>query len=360
VSRLPSRCRIRVLGALFAGVLLLPTWSARAENGRVEISAAAALAGGVTPGDAPGFPIVLDRSGSYVLTEDIAVPAGMGGIVISAGDVSLDLAGFSLRGPATCAVSNCPSSSARGIVVAPASFSGTVIENGSVSGFGAECVLSGPSARIERISVRDCGGSGIVAGPRSLVLDSSVDAVGAGGIALAEPGVLAGNTIGSVGRAIAGSLSLSGGAATRGNVCTDNSCSRRARRRFYLTKGTFGPLQVLSACAPGFHMASIYELLDPSALEYDPVLGDSHESNPTGPIAVNSGWIRSGGSNSTTANCSTWTSNDPAHTGTRAILAGSDTDMNGPATHGSPWTVFTTGPCGPSIPGATNVWCVED
>jgi hypothetical protein len=361
----PSRRPLWLLGALLPGVLLFASSAARAEDGRFEINAARALAGGVTPGDGPGFPVEIDRSGSYVLTGDLAVPAGVSGILILAGDVSLDLGGFSVRGPVSCTISSCPSSSARGIAASPSTVLGTSVENGSVGGFGSDCLALGPSARVERISVSNCGARGIGAGARSLVLDSAVDAVGADGIALVEPGVVGGNTIGSVGRASAGAPSISGGAATRGNVCTDDGCSRRARRRFYLTQeASFGPLQVLSACAPGFHMASIYELIDPSLLEYDPLLGDARESSPTGPIAGNSGWIRSGGSTSTTVNCSAWTSNSSAHTGTVAVLAGGVTGMNGAATHASPWSVFTTGVCGPSGIGGdgslNHVWCVED
>jgi hypothetical protein len=57
-----------------------------------------ALAGNVSPGDLPGFPITLSRAGVYSLAGNLAVPAGKDGIVITDGDVSLDLNGFFMHG----------------------------------------------------------------------------------------------------------------------------------------------------------------------------------------------------------------------------------------------------------------------
>jgi hypothetical protein len=57
-----------------------------------------ALAGNVSPGDLPGFPITLSRAGVYSLAGNLAAPAGKDGIVITDGDVSLDLNGFFMHG----------------------------------------------------------------------------------------------------------------------------------------------------------------------------------------------------------------------------------------------------------------------
>ncbi len=88
--------------AACAAVFLLLAADAMASEGVIEINQAAALAGGITPSDTPGFPVTLDQPGSYRLTGDLDFittdedPFGISGIVITAEDVSLDLGGFSV------------------------------------------------------------------------------------------------------------------------------------------------------------------------------------------------------------------------------------------------------------------------
>ncbi len=63
--------QIRTTGALFAGVLLMSAalpGTAFAVDGQIAITQARAMAGGVTPGDAPGFPVTITQPGSYVLS----------------------------------------------------------------------------------------------------------------------------------------------------------------------------------------------------------------------------------------------------------------------------------------------------
>ncbi len=83
-----------------------------AVDGVIEINQAQALSGGVTAGDAPGFPITISQAGSYRLTGNLSyesaaqltgqcdspVNAGVCFIHILSNDVSLDLNGFSLNG----------------------------------------------------------------------------------------------------------------------------------------------------------------------------------------------------------------------------------------------------------------------
>jgi hypothetical protein len=62
-----------------------------------------ALAGGVTPGDAPGFPVTISQPGSYRLSGNPTVPdLNTTAIHITADRVTLDLNGFSISGPAAC------------------------------------------------------------------------------------------------------------------------------------------------------------------------------------------------------------------------------------------------------------------
>jgi hypothetical protein len=89
---------------------------ARAVDGVVEINQAKAMAGGVTPGDSPGFPVEIYAGGSYRLTSNLDVAAGgqgspenLHGIVVSVASepkqVDIDLNGFTLLGPVTCSYS---------------------------------------------------------------------------------------------------------------------------------------------------------------------------------------------------------------------------------------------------------------
>ncbi len=137
---------------LNALLLLALAGPALAVDGVLEINQTAALAGGITEGvqcvDGPGFPVTLCTPGSYILTSDLVVPASTSGIVLVADDVSLDLNGFSITGPASCNTSSCPSGSGsgvvRGLIIVPVpSTKGdrVTVTNGAIRGFGAHCLL---------------------------------------------------------------------------------------------------------------------------------------------------------------------------------------------------------------------------
>lgn len=105
-------------------------------------------------------------------------------------------------------------------------------------------------------------------------------------------------------------------------------------RQFYLTKTTFQAGGARTACAKGYHFASIWEIADPSALEYNTSLGatgtDSGEGPPTqiwffGGSSVAHGWVRTGYNASSVdtlgqANCSGWGTSDGLAWGTVANL----------------------------------------
>jgi hypothetical protein len=84
--------------ALALVAAIVPT-AAFAVDGVVLVDQAKAMAGNVTPGDAPGFPVTFTLPGSYRLASNLVVPAGVdAGIQINADDVTIDLNGFTLRG----------------------------------------------------------------------------------------------------------------------------------------------------------------------------------------------------------------------------------------------------------------------
>jgi hypothetical protein len=68
---------------------------------------------------------------------------------------------------------------------------------------------------------------------------------------------------------------------------------QRWPRKFYLTQDGYDGSQALSACAQGYHMASLWEILDPSNLSYDTSLGATVADSGSGP-PNGSGWIRTG------------------------------------------------------------------
>jgi hypothetical protein len=99
------------LVALAAATMLttLPTaaWAQKAGagsgDGVVAIDQTKALNGNVTAGDAAGFPVRISQSGSYRLTSDLVVPAGLDGIQVMSGVTAvIDMAGYAIIGPANC------------------------------------------------------------------------------------------------------------------------------------------------------------------------------------------------------------------------------------------------------------------
>lgn len=123
----------RPLSLVVAAVALLAAACASAQT---TLNQSKATAGGITSGDAPGFPIEITRSGSYRLTGNLTVPAGAFGIIVEADDVTIDLNGFTIRGPVECTTLSCNVSStpSRGIAQVDF-FQGMSVYNGTVRGF---------------------------------------------------------------------------------------------------------------------------------------------------------------------------------------------------------------------------------
>lgn len=95
----PHRFTLAGARVLLALGLAVPAF---AVDGVIEINQARALAGGVTPGDIPGFPVSISEPGSYRLTSDLQLSSVTVGSVISitVDNVVMDLNGFNvLCGP---------------------------------------------------------------------------------------------------------------------------------------------------------------------------------------------------------------------------------------------------------------------
>jgi hypothetical protein len=132
-----------------------------------------------------------------------------------------------------------------------------------------------------------------------------------------------------------------------------------APKKFYLTQATFDGAAALTACGTGFHVASLFEIFDPTNLKYDTALGFTQADSGSGPPSGQSGWIRTGSTAQTEGpiaggpNCNVWSSNEGADEGTVASLSA---DWSVDSSRVSPWEASGRVDCHNHI----KVWCVED
>src|SRR5579871_2894201 len=127
----------------FALAMTLAAVPAFAVDGVVLINQSNALAGNVTPGDTPGFPVTISQSGSYKLSSNLVIADPNGtGILITADNVTIDMNGFSMIGPSVCngsgttPTSSCTVSNTSGIGINAGEQTGITIMNGSIRGMG--------------------------------------------------------------------------------------------------------------------------------------------------------------------------------------------------------------------------------
>lgn len=337
------RFPILLLSFLGAPLLVLGVpASGHAGDGRLEINQACATGGGCFAGDASGFPVRVGAPGSYLLTSSLE-PGSADAIVIGAGVrvVAIDLNGFVIQGPATGSGTGIRGESGASAIT---------IRNGSVNSMGGDAIDIGGSAVIESVNALGSGGDGFDVNQTSLVRDCRIVGNAGYGIRFSDESsfyrgnVFAANATGSV------LLGRAGGS----NLCDDALCSSVDRRRYYVTSGSYqgSAAGAPGVCAPGFHFASFFELVDPSSRIYDESLGLSLGTGvPIGAL----GWFEVGTTLSDPSlRCSGWSTN--AGTGFGAQLAFGDLTSSGPPTPAaSPWTASLV-PCSPSL----RVWCAED
>lgn len=159
--------RIRTSGIALL-VALVSASSAQAGDGRIEINQTAALAGGITSCDGPGFPVTICKSGSYVLTSDLNYDsAAADGIVATVNDVSIDLNGMAVVGTNTVTtgsgfaqwvVSSSQFGNHSGITLQNQS----IVQNGRVSAAQGTGVFVGNFTIVRDLSISACGGTGII------------------------------------------------------------------------------------------------------------------------------------------------------------------------------------------------------
>jgi len=93
MNRLP-RASLAIVALLAAS----PAIALTNDHGVVVFTQADALAGGVTAGDTPGFPVTLGAGGSYRLGSNLVVTTAVNGIEVRANEVTIDMGGFTLAG----------------------------------------------------------------------------------------------------------------------------------------------------------------------------------------------------------------------------------------------------------------------
>src|SRR5262249_30720228 len=129
---------------------------------------------------------------------------------------------------------------------------------------------------------------------------------------------------------------------------------------FYLTKNGYNGTEALTACAAGYHMASLFEIRDPSNLRYNTDLGLVFHDSGFGPPANFFGWIRTRTDgpfdipNPGQGNCDLWTVGGGGAFGTAVMLSDQWGDLT-KVNVATPWLAFAE-QC--SLP--FRVWCVQD
>lgn len=127
---------------------------------------------------------------------------------------------------------------------------------------------------------------------------------------------------------------------------------------FLITAANVSGANADTACPAGYHLANLYELVDPTNLTYANIpVAKTRTDQGSGPVAGWWGWVRTGNDASVanvagTANCANWTSSTAGQYGTIVKLADNWTTA-GVAI--SPWQAQTWS-CG----GIAPVWCVAD
>ena len=97
-------------------------------------------------------------------------------------------------------------------------------------------------------------------------------------------------------------------------------------RHYYLTKLNYDGANADTVCATGYHMAALWEILEPSHLKYNSTLGfNARDDLGQGPPTFIYGWVRTGysSSGSSTAgqgNCYNWNSSGGSDYGTYTWL----------------------------------------
>ena len=190
-------------------------------------------------GDKDGrFPIVISEPGSYVLITnldlrpapeaEVAPDLTISAIEITADHVTLDLGGFSIIGPVTCAgspVTSCDPAAEEnpgsGVDACPMGFCArhTTVTNGAVHGMPGAGLKLGDGAHVEKVTAGENGADGIGAGANAVVTHCMAERNGSNGVTVGNNSQVTGNT--ATGNGARG-ISVGDGCKVLGNVSSGN------------------------------------------------------------------------------------------------------------------------------------------
>jgi Right handed beta helix region len=161
-----NRLILKPLTLLTLAAAAFAAWpgAALAIDGQTLINHSNATSGYVTAGDTPGYPVTISQPGSYKLSGNLVLPDGhTTAIEITADNVTLDLNGFAILGPAKCNGSwPCANAGAGFGIRTPAVQFNITVRNGTIQGMGSVAIeLHGDSHLVEHLRVRSNGGGGI-------------------------------------------------------------------------------------------------------------------------------------------------------------------------------------------------------
>lgn len=162
-----QRSMSRLIQTVGPAALMAFALHAHAVDGVLLIDQNRVLAGNVTPGDAPGFPVTITLPGSYRLSGNLTVPdANTSAIVVAASvtGVTIDLNGFTIAGPTVCGsfpIVCSPVGSGIG-VSAPRNARAITVRNGTIVGMGTSAVqLLSSWNTVDNVSALSNGSIGI-------------------------------------------------------------------------------------------------------------------------------------------------------------------------------------------------------
>jgi len=139
--------------------------NSQAVDGVFEISQAC-VSFGCVPGDSGGFPVTITESGSYRLTSNLnTTSANTTLLQVNADDVSIDLNGFSLTGPAVCSGSTVScTNTGSGEGIDASNDDNIIIRNGTIRGMGDAGIRISNNAIVEDVVINSNGGPGLSGG----------------------------------------------------------------------------------------------------------------------------------------------------------------------------------------------------
>lgn len=156
-------------------------------------------------------------------------------------------------------------------------------------------------------------------------------------------------------------LSLTGSVASAGDGAAPAGSDTYAPllqgvsgRQYYLTQSQQTGKYADEACASGYHMASLWEILDVSNLVYDTALGFQHDPGDVGegPPTDEQGWVRTGDMPNIVNNCAVWSSEFDGYYGAVVYLP---SNWSSPGSTVGVWLAETE-----TCDTSQRVWCVED